>query len=161
LIGHATWIALKEDRRIRVGVPIIGCPDYLSLITSRLDSHKSKLEASFNGLPPFKPAFPASLLHLIETQDPAATEFQSKDPEHNPFIGKRVLALTGKEDTLVPSKFTRPFFDGLFVGDDGAKEMVEEKGAGHEVTSEMIRRTGEWIWKHGLSEEGTSIITAT
>jgi hypothetical protein len=150
--GHATWIALKEDPRLGVGIPIIGCPDYRTLIAKRIEAHHAKQSSSPSSTSS-NPLFPASLLHLLNAEDPISTKYESSDPKLNPFIHKRILVLTGSEDTLVPSKYTRPFYDGLNVGEDGAKEMVEQRGAGHEVTEEMIRRTGEWVWKYGLAEQ--------
>ncbi len=144
--GHSTWLALRDDTRLRVGIPIIGCPDYKALLSARVDGFK----AGNNGGAK-EPVVPKSLWRLVDAVDPIASDYTGNDPSTNPFIGKKILVLTGANDTLVPPAYTRPFVDALQVGPDGALEMVDQPGAGHEVTDEMIRRTGEWIWKHVLA----------
>ncbi len=143
--GHATWIALKEDPRIKIGIPIIGCPDYQTLISNRLNDFKTAISSS-------NPVLPTSLLDLLAVVDPINSDY-ALPSRTNPFLDKHILVLTGAEDPLVPAKYTRTFFDALNVG-SGDKEWVNEEGKGHEVTEQMIRKTGEWVWKYGLSEVG-------
>jgi len=33
--GHSAWIVLNEEPRVTLGIPIIGCPDYLGLMEAR------------------------------------------------------------------------------------------------------------------------------
>ncbi|CAL1715716.1 unnamed protein product [Somion occarium] len=72
--GHSTWIALRTEPRVRVGIPIIGGADYASLLSERAKKAGLSLEP---------PHFPNSLRPVIEANDP-------------------VLALCGGDDTLVP-----------------------------------------------------------
>lgn len=136
-----------EDPRIRIGIPIIGCPDYATLISTRLDEFKTSTSST-------KPVFPKSLLDLLAIVDPINSQYSSAS-SLNPFLNKNILVLTGAEDPLVPARYTRTFFDGLNVGRHGAKEWVDEAGKGHEVTEQMIEKTGQWIWKYGLSVDGS------
>ncbi|KAH9997880.1 hypothetical protein BJV77DRAFT_982043, partial [Russula vinacea] len=35
--GHAAWLGLRHDPRIRISIPICGCPDYLALMEQRAE----------------------------------------------------------------------------------------------------------------------------
>lgn len=121
---HLAVLSLTRDldARIRVGVPIIGCPDYLGLMTYRAgQSGMGTLEA---------PHFPASLRELVRGQDPVSYSGQ------NPFLGKRVLVLCGADDTLVPWSVGANFVQGLDVG-NGVKKSKIYEGVGHQCTEEM------------------------
>ncbi|KAG1847592.1 Alpha/Beta hydrolase protein, partial [Suillus subluteus] len=142
--GHPTWIALSREPRLTLGIPIIGCPDYTKLISQRAQS---------SGIPFSPPYFPASLKTYIETHDPAQLAYRAKDAS-NPFFGKKILVLSGKEDKLVPWVASAEFVDGLEVGEGGVKRVVVAEGAGHECTSGMRKEAGlfvrEWLSGAGL-----------
>ncbi|KAG1764184.1 Alpha/Beta hydrolase protein [Suillus placidus] len=137
--GHSTWIALSREPRLSLGIPIIGCPDYTKLISQRAASSR---------IPFSPPYFPTSFKTYIKTHDPAQLAYRAKDAS-NPFLGKRVLVLSGKEDKLVPWVASAEFVEGLEVGEGGVKRVVVEEGAGHECTSGMRREAGlfvrEWL----------------
>ncbi|PPQ91826.1 hypothetical protein CVT25_000273 [Psilocybe cyanescens] len=103
--GHSTWLALSQDPRIQVGIPIIGCPDYMELMKYRANSSGVSLEA---------PYMPASFSKLVESVDPASKDFTSTKA-HNPFIGKKILVLSGEEDPLVPWVASKKFVERLEV----------------------------------------------
>ncbi|OSD07726.1 hypothetical protein PYCCODRAFT_1429950 [Trametes coccinea BRFM310] len=139
--GHATWIVLRNEPRIQVAVPIIACPDYLALMTRRAKSHK---------LPVGPPYFPQSLLDLIRRADPAAAPYTAADAS-NPFLGKKILVLAGADDKKVPwETAARPFVEGLNVGPGGVKEVVVERGVGHEFSPAMMKECARFVWKHAL-----------
>ncbi|KAF8899869.1 hypothetical protein CPB84DRAFT_1093377 [Gymnopilus junonius] len=104
--GHSTWIALSQGPRISVGIPIIGCPDYLALMKHR---------AQTSGIAFTGPHIPASLLDLIGILDPASKSYSSLGTS-NPFLGKKILILSGEEDTLVPWTASKTFVESLEVG---------------------------------------------
>ncbi|KAG1836211.1 Alpha/Beta hydrolase protein [Suillus subalutaceus] len=135
--GHSTWIALSREPRLTLGIPIIGCPDYTKLISQRARS---------SGIPFSPPYFPDSFKTYIETHDPAQLPYRAKDTS-NPFLGKKVLVLSGKEDKLVPWVASAEFVDGLEVGEGGVKRVVVEEGAGHECTSGMRKEAGLFVRK--------------
>ncbi|KAI8969856.1 Alpha/Beta hydrolase protein [Trametes punicea] len=144
--GHSTWITLKNDSRVTLGIPIIGCPDYLTLMSER--AAQSKLTVG----PPY---FPESLLAYIRTHDPAAAPHTSDAPmKANPFWGKKILVLCGKEDTIVPWSASRKFVEELDVGEGmeggGVKEWVVEEGTGHRCSDAMVKRAADFIWNHAL-----------
>lgn len=68
--------------------------------------------------------------------------------------GKKVLSIHGSIDTLVP-------FDQGRLQIEAAQREIEEQGgemevwvkenAGHVVTSDMVRRVGDWVWRFALS----------
>ncbi|GJJ08657.1 hypothetical protein Clacol_002876 [Clathrus columnatus] len=142
--GHSTWIALKNDPRIRIGIPIIGCPDYLALICPR---------ASDSGYPINPPYFPVALVNYIKKKDPASVNTTSLDSFENPYIGKRILVLSGGVDKVVPWVASQNFVDKLQVGSSGIKKVVLEETAGHECTSLMIKELAGFIWQHALKKD--------
>ncbi|KAH6913233.1 Alpha/Beta hydrolase protein [Coprinopsis sp. MPI-PUGE-AT-0042] len=125
--GHSAWLTLAHDERVQFGVPIIGCPDYMALMRHR---------TAERGLPMEAPYFPPSLLKTIEEYDPAKTAYSS-DGAENPFIGKKILVLSGAADTLVPWSASQNFVDHLEVGEDGSKRVEVYEGVGHNFTAEM------------------------
>jgi hypothetical protein len=145
--GHATWIVLRDEPRVTIGIPIIGCPDYYSMIKERIARKPpSNGQRTLVG-----PAWPPSFAELIAKGDPCAVDYTSHDPAINPYINKQILILGGGDDKLVPPRFGQKMYDEMYVGETGAKDMIIQDGVGHDTSSEMIERVGEWIWKYGLS----------
>lgn len=64
--GHSTWHVLKDEKRVTVGVNMIGCPDF-----SRLLDYRTR--QAF--LPNAPPTVPRSLKALIKARDPAQSKF--------------------------------------------------------------------------------------
>ncbi|KAH8994813.1 Alpha/Beta hydrolase protein [Lactarius akahatsu] len=132
--GHATWLALRNEPRIRIGVPICGCVDYLALMEQRTE----KL-----GIPRTAPYFPESLRALVGVYDPVT-------PPPGAFVGKRILVLSGADDPLVPWSVSRAFVEALDVGPRGKKEVVVQPGAKHEYTDEMKEELFRFFWEEAL-----------
>lgn len=130
--GHSTWFILRDDPRVTVGIPIIGCPEYMSLISERARKHDIVIQ------PPF---FPASFLDHVAKHDPVATAYTSASPEENPFYGKKILAVAGGKDPLVPWVHSERFFEGLEVG-KGKKDLFIDAEAGHQLTPAMEDEIG-------------------
>jgi len=138
--GHSTWIALTREPRIQLAIPIIGCPDYTKLISQR---------AQLAGVPFEAPYYPLHLKAYVDACDPASFAFQEKDAT-NPFLGKRILVLSGAKDELVPWTASQEFVKGLEVG-NGVKKVVLEENTGHECSPTMIREAAlfvmDWLIK--------------
>jgi hypothetical protein len=129
------------DPRISFGIPIIGCPNYLELI---------KYRAHTSGIPFQAPHIPNSLITLINTSDPASQDFKSLNSS-NPFLGKKILVLSGKEDPLVPWSASESFVDALEVGPEGVKKVFVQKGVRHACTKEMVDEASAFIGQHLLT----------
>ncbi|KAK7678524.1 hypothetical protein QCA50_018396 [Cerrena zonata] len=139
--GHSAWITLRNDPRVKVGIPIIGGADYLALMSKRAETSGIQLK------PPY---LPESLRQVIEANDPVHAPYESSDSS-NPFYGKKILALSGAEDLLVPFAATEPFFEKLNVGPNGVKKVILEAGVGHKCTTEMVHQMAEFIWKEVIA----------
>lgn len=126
---------LDVDPRITVGIPIIGCPDYMELM---------KYRANKSGVSLAAPHMPASLFKLIGSIDPASKEYTSTEAG-NPFLGKKILVLSGEEDPLVPWVASKKFMDRLEVGAHGSKRVFLQKGVGHVCTEEMVQEASSFI----------------
>ena len=119
-----------------------GCPDYLKLIGGR---------AKDSGVAFAPPHIPAHLHALISRDDPAQYASSSSSSDPNPFVGKKVLVLSGADDPVVPWSCSEEFVDGLDVGEGGAKKVVVYPGVGHACTPEMVQEAAAFLWEHVLS----------
>ena len=135
--GHAAWQCLIHDPRVTSAIVIIGCPDYVTLMSDR--ARLSKLSTWTNGSPPGSDFlgsvdFPTGLLEAVEKYDPAALflcesssrngGIYNREPSEEekrrllPLMksslqGKRILNLAGGVDKLVPYKCGEPFLRWL------------------------------------------------
>lgn len=112
-----------------IGIPIIGCPDYLKLIEGRSAKLGRAIEDS--------QYLPESLRQLIKRSDPAQMPYRALDST-NPFLGKKVFVLSGAADKLVPWATSKEFVDNLEVGQQGTKRVFLQDGTGHKCTKEMV-----------------------
>ncbi|KAI1786769.1 Alpha/Beta hydrolase protein [Ganoderma leucocontextum] len=142
--GHSTWIILKDEPRIRLGIPIIGCPDYLALMSSRAEE---------SGVPIEPPYFPKSFLEYLKRHDPANVPYAASD-KTNPFRGKKILVLSGKEDMLVPWTASQAFVEKLNVGEEegGIKQVFVEPGIGHACSPAMVKEAVRFLWDNALTK---------
>ena len=135
--GHAAWICLLHDPRITTAVVIIGCPDYVRLMSDR--ARLSKLATWVTSNPPGSSFlgskdFPLDLVEAVEKYDPAGLflgEIMSRDDDvydriptaseqerllplmRKSLQGKRILNLAGGADPLVPYRCGMPFLQWL------------------------------------------------
>jgi hypothetical protein len=155
--GHSTWIALTHgififnvmapcqpyfflEPRISLAVPIIACPDYMKLISRR---------AKYSNIDLIPPSFPDGLREYIKQHDPAQTPYTASN-QSNPFLGKKILVLSGGADKLVPFACSEEFVRNLFVGPEGAKEVVVAPDVGHVCTDEMVKHMANFVYEHAL-----------
>lgn len=143
--GHAVWHCLLQEPRITSGVVIIGCPDYVRVMSDR--ARLSKLKSWTDSSPPGSQFigskdFPRGLVEAVEKYDPAGLllgkvlarteETYTRDPTEeeekrliplmtNTLHGKRILNLAGGADKLVPYKAGEPFLQWL-------KKAISEDG---------------------------------
>ena len=131
--GHAAWHCVIHDPRISAAVIVVGCPDYLALMSER--ARLSKLQSWTQSEPPGEhflgsKDFPLSLIKAVEASDPAGfflgtlqarnslihDETPSKEElkrliplMQNTLRGKRILNMAGSADKLVPYRCSEPF----------------------------------------------------
>lgn len=124
--GHATWVVLMMEPRVTAGMIIIGCPDYVRLMTDR--AIRSKVRSTMTSDPPGRDFlgsqdFPQSLIAAVEQYDPAgillgeldvyspadylsppsSTEITRLEPIiDRSLAGKKIICLSGGKDKLVP-----------------------------------------------------------
>ncbi|KAK5128151.1 hypothetical protein LTR08_004103 [Meristemomyces frigidus] len=156
--GHATWHVLMSDPRVKAGIVVIGCPDYVRLMTDR--AIRSKLSTCMDSDPPGRnflgsKDFPPSLISAVESHDPAGillgelNTVTGDDHLHTPsaaeqarlrpiisqrLAGKKILCLSGGKDRLVPYECGEPFLTWL-------KKAVDPKNGwcdGFEIEIEDI-----------------------
>ncbi|GKT91218.1 alpha/beta-hydrolase [Colletotrichum tofieldiae] len=134
--GHSAWQTMFREARVSAGVVIIGCPDYMGLLSDR--AKKSKLATfsaedngvSFLGSRDFPPDLVASCLRhdpkgiLFGTGAVPASAGSLSGDERRRLRGvldglrlgnKKFLVCSGAEDKLVPYKMSEPFVD-FFAG---------------------------------------------
>jgi pimeloyl-ACP methyl ester carboxylesterase len=135
--AHAAWQCLFHDPRITSAIIIIGCPDYVRLMSdrarlSKLDSwtQSSPKGSTFLGSKDFPNGLieavekhdPAGLLlgggtsrdDIIYSRDPTAMEKRSLIPLMKSTLqNKRILNMSGGADKLVPYKCAEPFLRWL------------------------------------------------
>lgn len=121
---------------------LLGCADYLALVTER---------AKHSAIPVQPPYFPESFIAFVKHNDPVYAPFTAVDTS-NPFLGKKILALSGGKDDLVPWAATSGFFDRLVVGEDGVKEFVLEPETGHRLTPTMTQEMARFLLEFGLKK---------
>jgi hypothetical protein len=124
----------NKEPRIRIGIPICGCPDYLALIEQR---------AERLGIPRTPPYFPASLRALVRANDTVPATATA-------FAGKRILVLAGADDKLVPWETSRTFVEALDVGRGGRKVVMVVPGVKHEFTDGMREEVFHFFWEEAL-----------
>ncbi|KAG0700566.1 Alpha/Beta hydrolase protein [Suillus ampliporus] len=133
--GHSTWIALSREPRLKIGIPIIACPDYTKLMSQR---------AASSGVPFKPPYYPDSLKAYVDANDPIKLPYRAKD-RSNPFLGRKILVLSGAEDQLVPWVTSAEFVENLEVGEEGIKQVFLEEGVGHVPTPRMLHEAGLFV----------------
>lgn len=153
--GHATWYALQHgesslnlrlrkgkmepllaEPRLSVGIPIIGCPDYLALMNGR---------ARASGLKFGPPILPDSLLEVIKGESPVCAPVTGR----NPFFGKKILVLAGGNDKLVPWEISESFVERIEVGEKGVKRVLVYPDVGHTFTVSMEEDVANFVWEEG------------
>lgn len=90
----------------------------------------------------------------IQTHYPAsvAAYFESRPPA-DAYAGKKVLAIYGKEDRMLPPRFGQEAFDLIASRAVQPGDVVQfiQDNKGHVVSREMVGRAAEWFWRWSLS----------
>lgn len=104
---------------------IIGCPDYLALVTPRAGREVETL-------------LPAEFVKTVRSLSPRVEKVSKKD----------ILILRGEDDVLVPWSASEAFVGQLPTS---KTEVVGFPKVGHELYGGMVEKTVEWIhrWRQG------------
>ncbi|RKF53169.1 putative alpha beta hydrolase fold-containing protein [Erysiphe neolycopersici] len=165
--GHSAWQVLMNEEKISCGVVIIGCPDYMSLMSDR--AHRSGREsagAQFLG----SLDFPRSLLRVVQKRDPRGILFGAREVTMNPseaeqkhlrillekkLKNKHILVCSGGDDKLVPYRCSEPFLKFLENAsiqwyNDGNLRVQNKiyPGIGHTFSDEMLRDSILFVTDH-------------
>ncbi|KAI9784287.1 MAG: hypothetical protein M1839_002348 [Geoglossum umbratile] len=173
--GHAAWLSLLHEPSITAAIAIIGCPDYMRLMSHRADKSKrpSWVDTSPKGIGFIgSEDFPLALAAAVKKYDPAGLLMgplygdrlhQPSEQEiqrlrllmQNHLAGKKILSLSGGADKLVPYSCSEPFIsflsraidkDGGWFADGGV-ELTNKvfEGVKHEMTREMLQEAIEFV----------------
>ena len=169
--GHAAWQCVLHDPRVTTAIVIIGCPDYVALMSDRARLSKLQSWAQSNGSQFLgSKDFPPSLTEMVETFDPAGLflgacsrsndvykEVSAVDEKlshlMNALHGKRILSMSGGSDGLVPYKCSQPFIrwfqravqpGGWFEGAITFEDIVYD-GVGHEMSPGMATKASQFV----------------
>ena len=181
--GHAGWQLLFAEERIQAAVVVIGCPDYMSVMTDRARLSKRKTYIADNGAT-FHGSkdFPQALIDAISVWDPRGILFGTDPVPSDPPVplgpseagrlieileervkDKKVVVLSGKADKLVPYKFTEPFVTfldeavktgGWWEGGMGLRNIAFD-GVGHEMSGGMVDECVRFTREFMGVEEGS------
>ncbi|KAF2841992.1 hypothetical protein M501DRAFT_374938 [Patellaria atrata CBS 101060] len=173
--AHTAWQLILQPPFTSSTI-LLGCPDYINLMLHR--ASKSRLKSWTTAHPPGShflgsPSFPPPLVSAVRSSDPAAllmgTEWVGHSPPNTPptspglwqpsqtqpssppqpsLANKKILALSGGADKLVPRACSAPFHAWLRDAADARgfefTDVVFE-GVGHETTPAMAERAVEWV----------------
>lgn len=84
---------------------------------------------------------------------PSITKFTEVAVEAERYAGKKILSIHGAADQLVPIAQGKEDLDAIqAVVGDGMEVWVVD-GVGRAVTEDMVKRTGEWVWRWAMRSE--------
>ncbi|OKP12768.1 hypothetical protein PENSUB_1500 [Penicillium subrubescens] len=141
--GHAAWSCLLHEPRVSGGVVIIGCPDYLNLMTDR--ASLSKLPSWTKSSPPgsqilYSEAFPRSFVDLVKQYDPASLLLSRIDCGKASLpVREGPLPHPTEREQQMPSRQTAGLRTAVSFED------IVDENARHEVTPRMAEDVVRFI----------------
>ncbi|ORY68856.1 uncharacterized protein BCR38DRAFT_521819 [Pseudomassariella vexata] len=166
--GHSVWQLMFAEPRVCAGVAIIGCPDYMYIISdrarlSRLDTYSAVDNgASFLG----SKDFPTALVQMCKKYDPKGILFgtdeisyptsEAEQKRLAPLLdsrvrGKKFQVLSGGADKLVPYAKSEPFLKflkdaaGSWYNGAISVEDIVYADVGHEFNADMMKDAVRFI----------------
>ncbi|BEJ13460.1 hypothetical protein CspHIS471_0306340 [Cutaneotrichosporon sp. HIS471] len=132
--GHLAWRLLRDDPRVRVGVPIVSIPpEKLGTLLTIASEREGTLGTAA------KP-YPASLRRVYERATPPGA-----------YMGKKILCLYGEVDAMVPYALGAEALKGIMEEYPGDVQFWIQEERGHVCTPEMVQRAALWFWRWGTS----------
>lgn len=164
--GHSAWQALFGEERVSAAVVVIGCPDFMGLLSDRARLSRRETFRAEDGGSSFLGSrdFPRDLVRACLRHDPKGILFgtggvRDRGPEEKDegerdrlrglldarVRGKKVLVCSGGDDKLVPYKASAPFVGFLERAAetwyaDGGMVVVNKvyDGVGHVFSPAMV-----------------------
>ncbi|KAF8456441.1 hypothetical protein BDZ91DRAFT_786210 [Kalaharituber pfeilii] len=144
--GHSAYLAALHIPQVNAAISVIGCADYPALMTHRLRQCKLLAPPELTGYPNatggyLPPSFMSMLASTAENDGPSML-LAPPSPHVCPVSllkGKKLLVLSGKEDKLVPPRFSKGFLDRVR---EGMKDGEELAGTGAEVKEVVFEGVG-------------------
>ncbi|RDW77703.1 hypothetical protein BP6252_05756 [Coleophoma cylindrospora] len=145
--GHVAWRmpALIADK-VEAAIMVVGCPNLTALMLNRLRIDPTILKTTAEDLYkiPYetlagtmtveqKTRWPQVLSRLVSEQDAAIDE---------KFPNIPLLLMGGKQDPLVPVRFTEPWVKKHI---ERNVEFFVQDNTGHSCTKEMVARMAAWL----------------
>ncbi|TVY68807.1 hypothetical protein LSUE1_G008659 [Lachnellula suecica] len=162
--GHSAWQVLFNDPRVTAGVVIIGCPDYMRVMSDRARLTKLQTYTSSNGAKFLgSKDFPHALVASCKKWDPKGILFGTSEVTSGPsedirgllnskIKGKRILVCSGGADKLVPYHCSEPFLNFLKDATEGWYKdggvYLEDNvyaGVGHAYSEGMVKDTTRFV----------------
>ncbi|KAL2129605.1 hypothetical protein VTI74DRAFT_7539 [Chaetomium olivicolor] len=168
--GHSVWQLMFAEPRVTAGVVVIGCPDYMYLLSDRARLSKLSTYSKDDGGISFLGSrdFPPSLIEACKKFDPKAIFFGTSavpdvkeggllDDTWRQIIRDRVrnkkfLLCSGGDDKLVPYKCSEPFLQWFkpatrsWFREEGVS--VDDRvypGVGHSFSVDMIADSVQFV----------------
>ncbi|KAK3946049.1 hypothetical protein QBC46DRAFT_370692 [Diplogelasinospora grovesii] len=157
--GHSVWQLMFAEPRVTAGVVIVGCPDYINLMSDR--ANRSKLStcqdgSSFLGSKDFPPSLVAACRKMdpkaiLLGTDPVPSSAEGGIPEtvaralQYRLQDKKFLLCSGGDDRLVPyacGKLFLHWFKEAIRCCPEANISLEDNlypGIGHTFSAEMVK----------------------
>ncbi|KAG9255722.1 Alpha/Beta hydrolase protein [Emericellopsis atlantica] len=150
--GHAAWEAWIGEPRVKAGVVVVGCPDFMGLMGDR--AKRSDLDCGENFLG--SQYFPRDLILVCEAHDPKGILFGTAalpslplSPEEKTRLretlqsrgclqGKKLLLCSGADDRLVPHRNSKRMVQILKELEIDVDDRVYE-GVGHAFSADMVQ----------------------
>jgi len=128
------WRLLRDDPRVRVGVPIVSIPpEELGTLLTIASAREGNLGT------PEKP-YPETLRRLYERPTPPGA-----------YTGKKILCLYGEEDAMVPYGLGAAALRKIMQEYPGDVRFWIQPAKGHVCSPEMVQMAAEWFWRWGVS----------
>ncbi|KAJ5111285.1 Alpha/Beta hydrolase protein [Penicillium argentinense] len=121
--GHTSWNILAQEPKIKAAIISVGCPNMTDLLQDRLGGK--------------------DVVDPVRWPDSISSMFRKRDEDVSKITDKQVLILNGALDTLVPSKFTKPWVENYGQQNDVSLNVFEETG--HWFSLEMMDKVVDWV----------------
>ena len=170
--GHSAWQCVFHEKRFRAAVIVIGCPDYIRLMSHR--ARQTGLDSWYGSTPPGanflgSDDFPSGLIDAVHERDPAGRFLGTNhdgsiihDPEarelreifRQSIAGKKIMVLSGAADTLVPYACAKPFLEFLKHEIATDEHLIRSRthiedlifpNTGHEMSKQMVQQAVRFI----------------